>query len=85
MSWAHLLDLPNQLFQQPLVGGHLVVGCRQNDNTEGELFEIVLKLDSLVDSQEDIETAFDFRDKNAVLLARPSQVSDRLDGRSRQT
>src|ERR1017187_6506229 len=83
MSWAQLLDLPNQIPQQPLVAGHLVIGCRQHDNPEGELFESVLKLETPVDSQEDIITAFDFRDKNVVPLARPSQVSDRVHGRLR--
>src|ERR1039458_866236 len=83
MSWAHVLDLPNQLPQQPLVGGHLVIGCRQHDNPEGELFESVLKLETPVDCQEDIITAFDFRDKNVVPLARPSQVSARVHGRLR--
>jgi hypothetical protein len=79
-----MLDLPNQLFQHPLVRGHLVIGCRQHDNPERELLEIVLKLETFVDSQEDVITAFDFPDKDVILLARPSQVSDRIDGRSRR-
>ena len=85
LSWAHKLDLSNQLFQKLLVGGHLVVGGRQHDDTERELFEIVLKLEALVDSQEDVKTALDIPDKNVVLLTLPSQVSDRDHGRSRQT
>jgi hypothetical protein len=84
LSWTQKLDLPNQLFQQPFVGGHLVIGCCQHDNPERELLEIVLKLETFVDRQEDVLTAFDSRDQNVILLARPSQVSDRIDGRSRQ-
>ena len=84
VSWAQKSDLPNQLFQYSLVGRHLVIGCCQHNNPERELLEIVLKLEAFVDSQEDIITPFDFPDKNVILLARPSQVSDRIDGRSRQ-
>jgi hypothetical protein len=44
----------------------------------------VLKLESLIDRQEDIITAFDSWDQNVILLARLSQVSDRIDGKLRQ-
>jgi hypothetical protein len=44
----------------------------------------VLKLETFVDRQEDVKSAFDFRNKNVILEARPSQVLDRLNGDSRQ-
>jgi hypothetical protein len=62
LSGTQKLDLPNQIFQQPLVGGHLVVRGCQNDDPERELLEIVLKLKTFVDRQEDIIQAFDSLD-----------------------
>jgi hypothetical protein len=61
------LDLLNQIPQQPFVGGHLVVRGCQNDDPERELLEIVLKLETFVDRQEDIIPAFDSLDENVVL------------------
>jgi hypothetical protein len=84
VSGTQKLDLPNQLIQQPFVGGHLVIGCREYDNPERELCEVVLKLKAFVDRQEGIITAFDSLDENVVLFARPPQVSDSIDRRLRE-
>ncbi len=84
LSWAKVLDLPNQFLEDSLVGGHLVIGCCQHDNPERELLDIVLKLETFVDSQENFIAAFDFLDKNVVLLARPPHISDGIDGGPRQ-
>jgi hypothetical protein len=75
-SGRYRLNQPNQILQHPLVRGHLVVGCLQDDDPEGQLLQVMFKLEALIDRQENVKPALYFGDEHMVLLAGPSQISD---------
>ncbi len=65
-------DLPDELFQQPFVGEHLVINRLDYNDPKRKLLQIVLKLEAFINRQEDIEAGLDLWDQDVVPLPSPS-------------
>jgi len=74
LSRGDTSNLADQIFEQPLVGWHLVVGCFEHHDSERELLDIVFVLKTFVNREKGVEPALELGDENVIWLPGPSEI-----------